>query len=116
VATTVYWIAQAVFAVAFAALVTSGGLSPATLIASAIIQLGLVGWRLWIARASPWVALVPPTTTVALWYGLGLWAAQEVGGDGRGLLAVMISGGWGVLAYATIVIWAGLRERNSAAT
>ena len=106
----VYWIAQAVFAVAFAVAATSGGLSPTVLVVSAAVQLGLVGWRLWISRTKPWLAFVPPTTTVALWYGLGLWAAKEQGGDGAGLLAAMVSFGWCVLAYVTIGLWAGFRE------
>lgn len=105
-----YWTAQALFAVAFVVAATSGGLSVTILAASAAIQLGLVGWRLWIARAKPWLALVPPTTTVALWYGLGFWAAKEQGGDGAGLLAVMVSAGWCVLAYTTIALWAGFRR------
>jgi len=49
-----YWIAQGLFAAAFLVAATVGSLSPFVLAASAAIQLGLVGWRLWIARAKPW--------------------------------------------------------------
>jgi len=105
-----YWTAQALFAVAFVVAATSGAISTTILAASAAVQLGLVSWRLWMARAKPWLALVPPTTTVALWYGLGFWAAKERGSDGAGLLTMMVTAGWCVIAYATIAVWAGFQR------
>jgi hypothetical protein len=105
-----YWICQGIFAVALVTLATSGGFSEASLIGAAAIQLGLVGWRLWLARTWLWLVLIPPASTVAIWNGLGLWARKEEGGDGAGLLAVMMSLAWCVLAYVGVALWAGARQ------
>lgn len=108
-----YWVAQGVFAAVFAMITFSGALSEITLVAAAAIQLGLVGWRLSVARARPWLILLPPTTTLTVWCALAHWAAQEVGGDAMGLLAVVVSFGWYVLAYLTLGIWAGFRRTTT---
>ena len=107
-----YWIGQCVFGIVFLALATSGDVSNGVLPISALIQLVLVGWRLWVARSWPWLALAPPASTLGLSYGLGLWAAREDakwGGDGAGLLVGMASLGWCMLAYVVVGVWAGFR-------
>lgn len=106
-----YWVGQAIFVGVFVVVATSdGALSSAPmLIGAAAIQVVLVGWRLWLARAWPWLALVPPASTLALWYGLGFIASREMGGDGLGLLAAMISFAWCALAYVALALWAGTR-------
>lgn len=82
------------------------------LVGLALTQLGLVSWRLWISRSWLWVALLPPLSTAALWFATGPWAASEVGGDGRGLIAAMLAFGWCAICYVGVAIWAGLRPLN----
>ena len=112
-ASAFYWIAQAAFVVfAYLTVTKSDPLSQKVLIGSAALQFVLVSWRLWIANASTWLALVPPVSTVACWYVLGHWAVREDakwGGDGAGLLTATVLTAWCVLAYATLAIWAGFR-------
>jgi hypothetical protein len=108
-----YWVAQSVFLAAFVLATTSGYLSTPVLAACAAAQLIIVGWRLMAARRQPWLALLPPITTMAIWYGLGHWAVYEdrkLGGDGAGLMAVMAAFAWCVLAYVGLGIWAGLQQ------
>jgi hypothetical protein len=114
-----YWLGQAAFALVFLAFSFSGGLSDTKLYIFAAIQLALVGWRLWIAGRWPWIALVPPMSTAALWYLLGHWAIAEdlkVGGDGAGLLAAMASLVWCLVAYVAAAVWVGFRPTVSRAT
>jgi hypothetical protein len=105
--------AQAVFVVvAYLTVTRPDALSEKILIGSAAIQYVLVCWRLWIAGASTWLALLPPISTVACWYALGHWAVRahaEWGADRAGLLTTTIPTAVCVLAYATLAIWAGSR-------
>lgn len=107
-----YWFAQAAFVALFIVAATSASLSPNMLVGAGVIQLGLVGWRLRLSRAWIWVALIPPASTAAIWWGLGSWAVREDarwGGDGAGLVVAMVSFVWCPLAYAFVGLWAGLR-------
>lgn len=115
-----YWIAQAVFVI-FCFLppvrdVTEPRAGAFLLLGLAAVQLALMGWRLWIAKSWPGLALAPPISTVGLWFALAPWAAAEVGGDGRGLAAGMATIVWGLFSYFALGAWAGTRPVVARAT
>ena len=114
-----YWLAQFVFAVVFLLVVFSAEMSMSELYGFASFQFVLVGWRLWGSGRWLWLALVPPASTMAVWWLLMRWAIADdatMGGDGGGLLAAMASIVWCVIVYLAVGMWAGLRPEAALPT
>jgi hypothetical protein len=109
----IYWWAQAAFVVSLPLIRLAALPWDLALLGLAAFQFALVSWGLWLGRSWPWLALAPPFSTAALWFGLGPWAASEVGGDGRGLLVGMATVAWCLISYIGVGIWAGSQQAGA---
>lgn len=100
-----YLIAQVAFVSALAGLKSLP--TSTLLVAGAVFQFTLVGWRLWNTGRMRWITVAPPLLTVGTWMLLTPWAEKETGGDGRGLVVGMATAVVCVLSYVGVAILAG---------
>jgi hypothetical protein len=103
---TPYFIGQALFLVAFAALFDR--MSNLMILGLAAIQFVLVAGRLWDARRTVGLAFAPPILTVACWL-LGMAWAVTISGDADGaeLMVLLLTALVCAVSYVAVGVAAG---------
>ena len=83
---------------------------------AAIAQCYLVPTRLNDAGGKPWLPFVILALLAGAIWASGVWAAEEVGGDGRGLLWGMTSIVVSAFTGAVLIIWPGFLPTRARAS